>query len=306
MTRVAAVLVFIIAAIAASAQTKLPSKAEPIFSVCDLRSDGGFAKFYDEIVTVSGQVEAKSGQALLLGQECNQTVQLVESESLRKQNSPTLIAFRNGIEAKVGCRDERPLRVIVRGKFEMAHAGGDLLYTLEAASVVRAEFLNGRSLNCSLPTNPILSLDWLFPEPLDVEGRVVAYHWANHVFPGFEGIHIEHFVLRVERVLAGHSDPKYLRVDFWGASHLDEYRLPDEIFEEGKLWRMYLVPHSAASVSKETCQPDVDLTITYVDENGREIGKEPTFSSLDTVSDLPDFGSLPCYVLRKENLSIVP
>jgi len=69
---------------------------------------------------------------------------------------------------------------------------------------------------------------------------------------------------------------------------------------------MHLVPSSAATVSKERCQPHVDLTITSVDENGKEIEKEPAFRSLETISDLPDFDSLPCYVVRKENLSLVP
>lgn len=304
MPRIGSVLV--LAAVSASALTTPTHKTEPIFSVCDLRSDRGFARFYDEIATVTGQVEATSALTLLLGQGCDQTVQLVESESLRKQNSPALTALRSGIEAKIACRDERPLRVVVKGKLEMADAAGDLLYTLKATSVVKVEFLSGRSPNCPLPaTSAATSLHWLFPEPLDIEGRIIAYHWANHVFPGFENIHIEHFVVRVERVIEGHSVPKYIRVDFWGAPHLDEYRLPDEIFEKGNLWRMYLVPHSAASVSEETCQPDVDLTITNVDENGREIGKESAFSSIETVSDLPDFGSLPCYVVKKENISLV-
>jgi hypothetical protein len=307
MIRIASVLALVIAAVPASAQRKPVRKAEPTFSVCDLRSEGGFAKFYDEIVTVTGEVDATPDLTLLVSRGCDQAVQLVESESLRKQSSPILESFRSGIEEKTGCRDERPFQVALRGKLEMSRGAGDLLYTFRVTRVLKVEFLGGRSLNCPVLANPgPTPLHWLFPEPLDMEGRIVAYDWAADFFPGFENIHIEHFVVRVERVFNGPQSAKYIRVDFWGAPHIEDYRLPSAIFEKGHLWRMYLVPPSAATVSKETCQPDVDLTVTNVDEDGKEIEKEPSFRSLETVADLPDFRSLPCYVLRKQDLSLVP
>jgi len=141
MVRVAAIPALLIAAISANAQ-KLPThKAEPIFSVCDLRSDGGFARFHDENVTVTGELEATPNLTLLVSRSCDQAVQLVESKSLRAISSPTLTAFRRGIEAKIGCHEERPLHLVVKGGLDMADGAGDLLYTLTITDLLKVEFL---------------------------------------------------------------------------------------------------------------------------------------------------------------------
>ena len=67
--------------------------------------------------------------------------------------------------------------------------------------------------------------------PVVVDGRIVAYNWVSHSFPGFENIYIDHFIVDVTNVLNGNVPQKRIRVDFWGVSHLPEYNLPPKAFE---------------------------------------------------------------------------
>jgi hypothetical protein len=147
----------------------------------------------------------------------------------------------------------------------------------------------------------------VFPEPVQVVGRVVAFHRANHGFPDFDNIHIEHFILRLERDINDKPAPRYVRVDFiWaGGPHLEHYKLPDTFFEPGHVWRLKLIPPSMASIENETCRADVDYSITAVDEKGHEVRKAPAFTVLESAIDMTTFGDLPCYVVRKDDIVLV-
>ncbi len=80
---------------------------------------------------------------------------------------------------------------------------------------------------------------------------------------------------------------------------------PTRFLSRAHVWHWYVVPPSMSSVEGETCSGDVDDTISYVDEPGTEIEKESAFTSLEVVPELPAFATLPCYVVKKNGLTLI-
>ncbi len=275
-------------------------------SVCALRALGGFAKYSGDVVTVTGEVDANAEFTLLSGKVCDRGVMLKFGVPTPNSDSERFSRFRSAVESKIGCYEDRPLEVELSGKLDMQSNTYGNFYTFTVVDVRKVDFGEGRSRTCvpstSTPQAPSRNA---FPEPYDVDGRVVAFHWPSHVFPGFENIHIEHFVVQLNDRTAVGAEPRFIRVDFWGAPHLDDYRLPDAVYEQGHLWRWHLVPLSMASVEDELCTDDVQQTMSFVDISGKEIRRETAFKVLAAAPDLPAFATLPCYVVKKAGLSLI-
>jgi hypothetical protein len=139
--------------------------------------------------------------------------------------------------------------------------------------------------------------------PVVVDGQIVAYNWVSHTFPGSEGIYADHFIVDVINVLSGNVTQKRIRVDFWGVSHMPEYKLPPKAFEPDSVWRMYLRPAAMSPSNDEVCAKDVQELITNVDETGRELSKESAIKVL-IGKDTPTYADLPCYETHKQFFSI--
>ena len=140
--------------------------------------------------------------------------------------------------------------------------------------------------------------------PVVVDGRIVAYNWVSHSFPGGEGIYADHFIVDVTNVLCGNVPEKRIRVDFWGVRHLPEYNLLPKAFESGSVWRMYLRPAAMPPSNDEVCEKDVQESISNVDEAGREFSKESAIKVL-IGKDTPSYAGLPCYETNKQFFSIM-
>ena len=138
--------------------------------------------------------------------------------------------------------------------------------------------------------------------PVVAEGRIVAYDWATHKAPGFENIYIDHLIFDVTNVLRGDFPQTRIRVDFWGVTHLPDYNLPNEVFEPGSIWRMYLRPEGLPPSNEEVCRKGVQETISNVDETGRELWKESAIKILAGEDSLT-FAALPCFEVSKQLLS---
>jgi hypothetical protein len=138
--------------------------------------------------------------------------------------------------------------------------------------------------------------------PVVVEGRIVAYNWLTHMNFGLENIYIDHFIVDVVAVLRGAVPQKRIRVDFWGVSHLPEYNLPSKAFQPGIEWRMYLRPAEAAPVNSEVCRNDVQESLSFVDELGREVEKKPAIEVL-AGKESPTYANLPCFEVNKQFFS---
>ena len=135
--------------------------------------------------------------------------------------------------------------------------------------------------------------------PLVVEGRIVAYNWVTHSFPGFENIYIDHFIVDVASVISGALPDKRIRVDFWGVSHLSDYILPTEIFEPGHVWRMYLRPENQQPINDEVCSKEVQETFSFVDEAGKEVETKSAITALAD-RESPSYTGLRCFEAHKQ------
>ena len=130
--------------------------------------------------------------------------------------------------------------------------------------------------------------------PLVVEGRIVAYNWATHAMPGFENIYNDHFIVDVTNALRGDLAKRRIRVDFWGVSHLPQYNLPAHVFDPGPLWRMYLRRADEPPANSEVCDKDVQETISFVDDAGREVEKASAITVLSGDTS-PTYAGLSCF-----------
>jgi hypothetical protein len=303
-----AVLLLLCDSLPVIAQNNANENVKPmsVLSVCDLRAPNGFATYYNTLVAVAGQIDAVPEVTVLSGGGCDKGVLIVEAESLQKSNSPLLTVFRARIKGEMGCHSGRPLHAVVRGRLGMTENANGRFYKFTVVEVLKAV-----TEDASTACPPVGKLEpspapKVFPEPVQVVGRVIAFHGANHVFADFERIHIEHFIIRIEREINDKPAPPYVRVDFFwgGAPHLEDYKLPDTFFEPGHVWRLKLIPPSMASIENETCRADVDYSIT-ADENGREVGIGSAFTVLESAIDMPTLGDLPCYVVRKDDIVLV-
>ncbi len=135
--------------------------------------------------------------------------------------------------------------------------------------------------------------------PVVVDGRIVAYNWVSHSFPGFENIYVDHLIVDVTSVINGTVPQERIRVDFWGVSHLPEYNLTPKAFEPGSVWRMYLRPADAPPANDEVCGREVQESISSVDEAGRELKKESAIKVLAGGST-PTYSGLPCFEVHKQ------
>ncbi len=136
--------------------------------------------------------------------------------------------------------------------------------------------------------------------PLIIEGRVSAYNWASR-WPGFENIYADHLIVDVTRVLRGHLPQPRIRVDFWGVSHLPEYNLPQEVFADSRLWRMYLLAADQSPDNQEVCRDDVQETVEFVDEAGHEVEKRSALVSLTGESQQTmTYLGLPCFEAQRQ------
>ncbi len=138
--------------------------------------------------------------------------------------------------------------------------------------------------------------------PVVIEGRIVAYDWVTHMFPGFESIYVDHFIVEVTGIVSGKLAARRIRVDFWGVSHLPDYNLSPKAFEAGPVWRMYLRPADGPSSNQEVCTQDVQESIAGVDEAGRELRRDSAITVI-AGEGTPTFVGLPCFEVRKQFLS---
>lgn len=141
--------------------------------------------------------------------------------------------------------------------------------------------------------------------PVVVEGRIVAYNWVTHTMPGFENIYIDHFIVDVANVLRGTVAEHRIRVDFWGVSHLPEYNLPAHAFDPGSLWRMYLRRADEPPANSEVCSKDVQETISFVDEAGRELEKASAIKAPSGETSLT-YAGLHCFEANQQFFELVP
>lgn len=141
--------------------------------------------------------------------------------------------------------------------------------------------------------------------PVVVEGRIAAFNWVTHTMPGFENIYVDHFIVDVTNVLRGTLADHRIRVDFWGVSHLPQYNLPARAFDPGFQWRMYLRRADDPAVNSEVCSKDVQETISYVDEAGREVEKASAIKALSGETSLA-YAGLNCFQVNQQFFERVP
>jgi hypothetical protein len=288
--------------------SKSEESNKAVLSVCDLRAPGAFPEYQGSIVTVAGQLDANDEVTLLSSDECAGAVYLIDDQSLKEADPSIALAYRAGVDAKRSCRDERPFRVVLRGRLDLGSYEFGLLYGFKVADVLESDFSAGVSRACAYKTAPARGpARTFFPERLEIEGHVAAFHWPGRVFPGFEGIHIEHLVVLVDKVLKGEAAPRFIRADFWAFHDNEDYTLPDAVFEAGHLFHFNVTSPSAASAEHESCQADVQQVVKFTDEEQHtSVGIMPAFTLLDSSQALPTFRSLPCYELtKKQNLSLI-
>lgn len=197
-------------------------------------------------------------------------------ESVRLQNAGELVAGWNGVSLSNGA-------VTFAGSENGAFRVSDVRPKPVVLTGFAADFMD-RRLTCP---------------PLVVEGRIVAYNWVSHKSPGFENIYADHFIVEVTKVLAGALTRRRIRVDFWGVSHLPQYNLPERAFEPGWVWRMYLRPANQPPANEEVCRGDVQETISFVDESGKEVEKRSAIAVL-TGEDTPTYAGLTCFEAHKQ------
>jgi hypothetical protein len=135
--------------------------------------------------------------------------------------------------------------------------------------------------------------------PVVVEGRIVAYNWVTHAVPGFENIYVDHFIVDVTNVHRGNVAERRIRVDLWGVSHLPQYNLAAHVFDRGPLWRMYLRPADDSPANSEVCSKDVQETISFVDESGRELEKTSAVTALSGETSLT-YAGLRCFEANQQ------
>ena len=196
---------------------------------------------------------------------------------VRKQDFNKLTANWEGVST-----DDNAIRFVRDGaQFRI----GGISTRLEKPTGAIAEFL-GKRKTCP---------------PLVIEGRIVAYNWVSRT-PGFENIYVDHFIVDVMRVLKGDLPQRRIRVDFWGVSHLREYNLPDEVFEPGHIWRLYLRPSGSPPQNEEVCGTDVQESVSFTDEkSGDEVEKKPAIVPVGTVGEDEHltYAGLSCFEVNK-------
>ncbi len=139
--------------------------------------------------------------------------------------------------------------------------------------------------------------------PTIVDGRILAYNWVSHAFPGaIESIYIDHFIVEVTHIVAGSLPSERVRVDFWGVKNLPEYNLPETAFEPGSVWRMYLRPTAEPPANGDVCRQDVQESISFTDEAGRELEKKSAITVL-TGKEPSTYRNLPCFEVNKQFFS---
>jgi hypothetical protein len=141
--------------------------------------------------------------------------------------------------------------------------------------------------------------------PLVVEGRIVAYNWVSHAFPGFENIYIDHFIVDVTTVVSGNLPDKRVRVDFWGVSHLPDYNLPSQVFGTDHIWRIYLRSENQQPINQEVCGKEVQETISFVNEGGREVERESAITAL-AGNESPSYTGLRCFEAHRQFFAPAP
>jgi hypothetical protein len=137
--QIASILLLIVAHSATSQNSLSPT-------VCDLRAAP--TRYLGKTVTVSGELYYDHHGTILTNTTCDKGVAVVESASLEKSSSLLLEKFRNGRASTMGCRDYRPFRVFVRGRFGSAKGPLGKLYRVVADQVLSAEFSDGVSQFC--------------------------------------------------------------------------------------------------------------------------------------------------------------
>lgn len=196
--------------------------------------------------------------------------------SVRKQKADELIAGWEGVGLSNGAVN-----------FTRRENGAFLISDVRPEPVVLTGFaaeFDAKRLTC---------------QPIVVEGRIVAYDWATHEFPGFEGIYIDHFIIDVASVVSGSLPDKRIRVDFWGVANLAEYNLPSEVFEPDHVWRIYLRSEQLQPINKEVCDTEVQATIASVDETGKEIERNSTITTL-AGKEPSSYAGLRCFEAHKQ------
>jgi hypothetical protein len=176
--------------------------------------------------------------------------------------------------------------------------------TLSNSSVTFTRTQNGAFLVSDVRPKPAVLTEFpaelaakrLTCQPIVVEGRIVAYNWAT---PGFENIYIEHFIVDVASVVSGRLLDKRIRVDFWGVSHLPDYNLPSQVFEPDHVWRIYLRSADQQPINQEVCGKEVQETISFVDEAGRDVERRSAITAL-AGNESPSYTGLRCFEARKQ------
>ena len=196
--------------------------------------------------------------------------------SVRKQRTDELMAGWGGVALSNGAVN-----------FTRSENGAFLISDVRPEPVVLTGFaaeFDAKRLTC---------------QPIVVEGRIVAYDWATHKFPGPEGIYIEHFIVDVASVVSGSLPDKRIRVDFWGVANLAEYNLPSEVFEPDHVWRIYLRSEQLQPINKEVCDTKVQETIASVDETGKEIERNSAITTL-AGKEPSSYAGLRCFEAHKQ------
>jgi hypothetical protein len=141
-------------------------------------------------------------------------------------------------------------------------------------------------------------------KPVVIEGKVAAYDWVSHAFPGAEGIYADYLIVNVTKTLGGEIHQSTIRIDSWGersSSDDSRYSLPKDLFKPGTVWRMYLRTAEEVPKNSGICDGPVQETISSVDEHGNEIRRDSAITVLDSEKSLT-YAGLPCFEVHKEFL----
>ena len=80
---------------------------------------------------------------------------------------------------------------------------------------------------------------------------------------------------------------------------MPDYNLPSQVFEPDHVWRMYLRSENQQPINQEVCGKEVQQTISFVDEAGREVEKKSTITVLAD-NDSPSYTGLRCFEAHKQ------
>ncbi len=136
-------------------------------------------------------------------------------------------------------------------------------------------------------------------DPVVIQGTVLGFDWTSSLFAP-EGIYTPRFIVRVEKTLSGMALPNKVRVDFWAVKGQAEYTLPDEFYQPGHVWKLYLRDSSKSPADGRVCHSEAADTIDFVDASTQKIvDVHPTIAALDPAhKGLLSFVNLPCFEMH--------